>query len=871
MGKNGSSYLPSFKSDKLNSLPFKFSMIQFCIVGLIIASSTWLILSIEKKHHQETQLSLSQNLGLTIVAQLQQTTSKIEALAASMASVGETYAKSPAQLTRVIPALLNIDRQDHFIAGGGLWPEPGAFDLNKKRDSYFWAKGALNEFNLVKGYNDQNGSGYHSETWYKPTRYYPIGTTYWSDAYIDPYTKETMITASVPMWVEHEFIGVSTVDLALSSLKSFFNKLELHQGYLFALDSNNNVLAHPDDFSPKDPAELSSYLSQPFKHFTQQQPAYADIQTEIERLDTRFIQQTQLTSGFDQKQLTPLLNTMDLAKRQRLLALINANTHGLSTTSERSSSLILKNDPISKEPALVSIFHMPKTYWKIVLVTPLSEVGNKEHAITAQIGFYLLFTQLIALVVLIGFQHKIFIKPISKMVNALQQGNIAKLELTANQRNDEIGKLAKAFISRSQQLEIAYSSLDAGNVALEQQLAMQKQAKSELNTHKDQLNDLLNSSQNLICIKDKAGCYSLVNDRFCEVLGKERSEVIGAKDSDLFPNHIAEIIAEHDRVILTSQSPQSFEQPIPTNQGEITYQVTKYPIHDNEGNIIALGAMAFDISTIKAHNEELSEQVIQLKQHCAHSEMQIEQLHLNLNEVEQTSISIEQHREQSLKLHQIGAQSHKLMPQMITDLLKQQLMESEQIFTAINHEQITSQRRQELIAIIVSQTDRIRHLLNLVVPQSEEIKSVHAKQFVEHLLATLEPQCAELQIKCRLICPETLTLNLPPWSLLTLLYKLIQGAITHGFKEGVSRQNHDKEIIIELKRDLQLSVSVTDNGQGLSASELLEINNHISEHTAGGTLAEMSLWLEMEFKGKVVVSSVLNQYTTVTCTIDESR
>ncbi|WP_229380915.1 hypothetical protein [Shewanella psychropiezotolerans] len=124
MGNNGPDDQRSFNTHWLNSLPFKFSIIQFCIVGLIIASSIWLILSIEKKHHQETQLSLSQNLGLAIVAQLQQTTSKIEALAASMASIGVTYAHSPSQLQQIVPALLDTDGQKSLIAGGEYGPSP---------------------------------------------------------------------------------------------------------------------------------------------------------------------------------------------------------------------------------------------------------------------------------------------------------------------------------------------------------------------------------------------------------------------------------------------------------------------------------------------------------------------------------------------------------------------------------------------------------------------------------------------------------------------------------------------------------------------------------------------------------------------------
>lgn len=864
MGNNGSDDQRSFNTHWLNSLPFKFSIVQFCIVSLIIVSSTWLILSIEKKHHQETQVSLSQNLGLTIVAQLQQITSKIEALAASMASIGVTYAHSPSQLQQIVPALLDTDGQKSLIAGGGIWPEPGAFDSSKLRNSAFWSRNEQNKFEQIYGYNYTNGSGYHAALWYKPTRFYPVGTTYWSDAYIDPHTDETMITASVPMWLEHQFIGVTTVDLALSSLKSFFNKLELHLGYVLVLDSNNNLLAHPYYSEDQGSSTQSPYLSHTFEKFTQDHPAYASVLTEIEKIDAQFLKHAGSSSAYDKTQLDSLLNTLDVSKRGRLSALINANARGIAPNSERTTSFVLDQDPLLNQPVLVSMFHMPRTYWKIILVTPLSEVGNKDHAIAAKIGLFLLLTQLIALVVLFMFQHRLFIKPISKMVKSLQEGNIAKLELTANQRKDEIGKLAKAFTQRNHQLEIAYASMDAGNLALEQQLAMQKHAQIQLSKHKNQLNDLLNSSQNLICIKNTEGYYTLVNDRFCEVLGLERAKVIGAKDSDLFPAHIAEIIASHDKIIASTEKPQSFEQLIPTNQGEITYLITKYPIQDNEGNILALGAMAFDISHIKTINQELTSQVEQVNQDLVHREMQVQELKMTLRRLELSSISIEKHKQESLQLQQLGLQNHKLMPQLLTDILREQLKEHELIFTKLSHDCPLQPGNElvELKRLVTEQTDKLRHLLYLVVPQSEAIKSVHIKQFVEHLLAVLAPQLDAYKVKVSLECSEQLSLQVSPWSLLLLFYKLLHNTLSHGFTMD-TKQN---EIAISVHQDgQQLVVCIKDNGLGIEPSHLEEINKQIEKHTSTGTLAELALWLKIEFEGELSLSSEWSKYTEVRC------
>lgn len=123
-----------------DSLPVKFSFIQFIIASLIIISSVWILFTIEKSHQLQAQITLSQNQGLAIVAKLQQTTSKIESLAVSIASLGEIYRHDGQVLEKSIPALLDKNGKYDLISGGGIWPEPASFDETKQLDSLFWGQ-----------------------------------------------------------------------------------------------------------------------------------------------------------------------------------------------------------------------------------------------------------------------------------------------------------------------------------------------------------------------------------------------------------------------------------------------------------------------------------------------------------------------------------------------------------------------------------------------------------------------------------------------------------------------------------------------------------------------------------------------------------
>lgn len=69
-------------------------------------------------------------------------------------------------------------------------------------------------------YNNPDGKGYHNERWYLAGKQAPIDRCSWSNAYIDPFTKEPMITCTVPM--------------------------KENDGYVFALDADNKAISFPE-------------------------------------------------------------------------------------------------------------------------------------------------------------------------------------------------------------------------------------------------------------------------------------------------------------------------------------------------------------------------------------------------------------------------------------------------------------------------------------------------------------------------------------------------------------------------------------------------------------------------------------------------
>ncbi len=70
----------------------------------------------------------------------------------------------------------------------------------------------------------------------------------WSDAYIDEITKKPMVTYSVPVYRDREFLGVAGFDLLLSTLEKKTEEfLEPGNGFAFTVCRNGNALTYPDE------------------------------------------------------------------------------------------------------------------------------------------------------------------------------------------------------------------------------------------------------------------------------------------------------------------------------------------------------------------------------------------------------------------------------------------------------------------------------------------------------------------------------------------------------------------------------------------------------------------------------------------------
>lgn len=120
------------------------------------------------------------------------------------------------------------------------------------------------------------------------------------------------------------------------------------------------------------------------------------------------------------------------------------------------------------------------------------------------------------------------------------------------------------------------------------------------------LNSILESTPDIIVVKDREGRYVAINSNVATFLGKPIEEIIGKDDWELMPPDSAREMMAKDRHIMAAGITETYEEDI-SSHGETTktFLTTKAPWRDANGNILGVIATTRDISDRKATEQTL--------------------------------------------------------------------------------------------------------------------------------------------------------------------------------------------------------------------------------------------------------------------------
>jgi PAS domain S-box-containing protein len=134
--------------------------------------------------------------------------------------------------------------------------------------------------------------------------------------------------------------------------------------------------------------------------------------------------------------------------------------------------------------------------------------------------------------------------------------------------------------------------------------------------------------------KDLNERFTFANQRFCQLLGRSREEIIGKTDFDFYPPELASKYQKDDReVIRLGKIFETVEENVSPDGEKIHVQLVKTPIRDAKGEIFSTQCIFWDITERKRFEEQLQQKNAELAASAealrrSHEELKSAQLQL---------------------------------------------------------------------------------------------------------------------------------------------------------------------------------------------------------------------------------------------------
>lgn len=114
-------------------------------------------------------------------------------------------------------------------------------------------------------------------------------------------------------------------------------------------------------------------------------------------------------------------------------------------------------------------------------------------------------------------------------------------------------------------------------------------------------------------INDLDGTFTLLNKFAANMVGVSPEDLIGKKDSDLFPPEVVAVWRKHNQEVIERGAAVEKQEPAYVDGEPRTNLSVKFPLYDEQGNVTAIAGVSTDITDLKRAEEErvaLKQQII---------------------------------------------------------------------------------------------------------------------------------------------------------------------------------------------------------------------------------------------------------------------
>jgi polar amino acid transport system substrate-binding protein len=181
--------------------------------------------------------------------------------------------------------------------------------------------------------------------------------------------------------------------------------------------------------------------------------------------------------------------------------------------------------------------------------------------------------------------------------------------------NEDLVALAKEGFVIPVEISLSPIETDDGLIIASsvRDITQRRAADKALADSRYMLQAVLDNSPAIIYLKDLRLRYTVVNKLWQEVRNTSQREPIGLRAIDLMNIEIAEGLEEKDRIVIETEEIIQMEEVLTVADGtEHHFMSYKFPIHDSEGKLIALGGISSDV-TEQVKARETAEEATQAK------------------------------------------------------------------------------------------------------------------------------------------------------------------------------------------------------------------------------------------------------------------
>ncbi len=602
------------------SLGFKTQLV-ILILGLWVLGGIVLVMKFKgtEKVLEESRRLIEQT-GNNAVSDLQSRLIEVDALARTFAEASRVLPKDEKVIHKSLPPLINF-QNDAGVAGGGFWPEPFAFDSKKERSSFFWGRNKDGRLEFFDDYN-KPGAGYHNEEWYVVVRYAKRGRCFWSRSYMDPYSYQPMTTCTVGIFEGDKFTGEVTIDVKLEGLEALTQAWQKKTGgYVFIMDRNNKFLTFPRlDMVKKVGKDDKGNRTEDFLMATdlaEKEVNFAPIARALEAMNQDILQTARAMPGFDaaiSKKVDADSYQIDEQEAAFINAIMRDPLESRTHQTKLYQSLELDKDFVTGARSLAYIFHVPSSYWKVVVVKPLAEAATVADSITRMLILYLVMT-VGAVGLLASFLlHRMVLVPLSQttasihaMGELIQNGDTDKVPRTLTEKlpRNEIGLLKSVFHQLTVKVLDARVSLEEYSRQLER---MNSSLEDRVKERSLALQTILNNVQSGFLLVNRDGVIQEGYTKSCQTLfgnqitaGLRLAQLLGlnASEASYYELAIREIFEDlMPEEVTTQQLPQRF------HLGERALRLVASAVRDEAGKVALVLFTVTDVTALVQAEQE---------------------------------------------------------------------------------------------------------------------------------------------------------------------------------------------------------------------------------------------------------------------------